>query len=83
MSRINNLAFSRSDLSMEIPLILAIFIAPAYSRVGYRSSTFCPSVLPSTFVKGERWPSGRALDSRAKGPGFEPHGCRVSLSKTL
>ena len=28
--------------------------------------------------------SGRALDSGARGPGFEPHDCRVvPLSKTL
>ena len=35
---------------------------------------------------GPRWLSGRASDSGARGPGFEPHRtavCIVSLSKTL
>ena len=33
---------------------------------------------------GGQWLSGRVLDSRQKGPGFEPHQrhCVVSLSKT-
>ena len=33
---------------------------------------------------GAQWLSGRVLDSRPKGRGFEPHGrhCVVSLSKT-
>ena len=31
-----------------------------------------------------RWLSGRASDSKARGPGFKPHDhCVVSLSKTL
>ena len=34
--------------------------------------------------KGAQWLSGRVLDSRPKGRGFEPHRrhCVVSLSKT-
>ena len=34
--------------------------------------------------KGVQWLSGRVLDSRPKGPGFEPHWrhCVGSLSKT-
>ena len=31
---------------------------------------------------GAQWLSGRVLDSRLKGPGFEPH-CVVSLSKNI
>ena len=35
-------------------------------------------------LMGVRWPSGRASDSGARGPGFEPHERRVaSLSKIL
>ena len=36
-------------------------------------------------VKGAQWLSGRALDSRQKGRGFEPHWrhCVVSLSKNI
>ena len=35
-------------------------------------------------AEGVQWLSGRALDSRPRGPGFEPQGrhCVVSLSKT-
>ena len=35
--------------------------------------------------KGAQWLSGRALDSRPKGRGFEPHRrhCVVSLSKNI
>ena len=35
--------------------------------------------------KGAQWLSGRVLDSRPKGRGFEPHRrhCVVSLSKTI
>ena len=35
-------------------------------------------------VMGARWPSGKASDSKSRGPGFDPHkGHRVvSLSKT-
>ena len=34
-------------------------------------------------VRGQRWPSGRASDSGARGRGFDPHSGRrvVSLSK--
>ena len=34
---------------------------------------------------GAQWLSGRVLDSRPRGPGFEPHQrhCVVSLGKTL
>ena len=36
------------------------------------------------FLRGPRWLSGRASDSGARGPGFEPHDRGiVSLSKTL
>ena len=43
------------------------------------------SHFKEVFVKsGAQWLSGRALDSRPKGRGFEPHRrhCVVSLSKT-
>ena len=35
--------------------------------------------------KGAQWLSGRVLDSRPRGRGFEPHGrhCVVSLSKNI
>ena len=40
-------------------------------------------VYPSS-LRRARWLSGRASDSGARGPGFEPHDCCVvSLSKTL
>ena len=43
---------------------------------------FCPLLI--TF-KGAQWLSGRVLDSRPKGRGFEPHWrhCVVSLSKNI
>ena len=36
-------------------------------------------------LMGAQWPSGRVLDSRPKGRGFEPHWhhCVVSLSKNI
>ena len=43
-------------------------------------------VLQSITIKlGAQWLSGRVLDSRPKGPGFEPHWrhCVVSLSKNI
>ena len=38
-----------------------------------------------TVFKGVQWLSGRVLDSRPKGRGFEPHRrhCVVSLSKNI
>ena len=38
---------------------------------------------PSKIIRGQ-WPSGRALDSKSRGPGFEPHKGHpvVSMSKT-
>ena len=40
------------------------------------------ALLP--YLKGVQWLSGRVLDSRPRGHGFEPHQCHcvVSLSKT-
>ena len=42
-------------------------------------------LLISTQIKGAQWLSGRVLDSRPKGRGFEPHRrhCVVSLSKNI
>ena len=39
----------------------------------------------TSFYKGVQWLSGRVLDSRPKGRGFEPHRrhCVVSLSKNI
>ena len=36
-------------------------------------------------IQGGQWLSGRVLDLRPRGNGFEPHGhhCVVSLSKTI
>ena len=41
--------------------------------------------IVSTFSVGAQWLSGRVLDSRPKGRGFEPHRrhCVVSLSKNI
>ena len=41
--------------------------------------------LPQTIHMGAQWLSGRVLDSRPKGRGFEPHRrhCVVSLSKNI
>ena len=38
-----------------------------------------------SIIKGAQWLSGRVLDSRPKGRGFEPHrrSCVVSLSKNI
>ena len=38
---------------------------------------------PLLFVKGARWPNGRASDYGARGRGFDPHPgrCVVSLGK--
>ena len=42
-------------------------------------------LLHSAFMWGAQWLSGRVLDSRPKGCGFEPHRrhCVVSLSKNI
>ena len=41
------------------------------------------SLRPAFSCAGPRWLSGKAYDSGARGPGFEPHNRRiVSLSKT-
>ena len=41
-------------------------------------------LLSGLQIKGAQWLSGRVLDSRPKGPGFEPHRrhCVVVFSKT-
>ena len=41
--------------------------------------------LLTNFVQGAQWLTGRVLDSRPKGRGFEPHRshCVVSLSKNI
>ena len=45
----------------------------------------CLTLLHSEWQKGAQWLSGRVLDSRPKGRGFEPHRrhCVVSLSKNI
>ena len=47
----------------------------------------CGKLYPGSGVinKGAQWLSGRVLDSRSKGRGFEPHRrhCVVSLSKNI
>ena len=50
-----------------------------------KAHTICPGWFELPLKRREpRWLSGRALDSGARVPGFEPHDCRiVSLSKTL
>ena len=42
-------------------------------------------IVMSYIVQGAQWLSGRVLDSRPKGLGFEPHRrhCVVSLSKNI
>ena len=42
-------------------------------------------VILTYITQGVQWLSGRALDSRPKGRGFEPHRrhCVVSLSKNI
>ena len=48
---------------------------------------FCEKVSfeNKSAYKGAQWPSGRVLDSRPKGRGFQPHRrhCVVSLSKNI
>ena len=48
---------------------------------------FCEKVSfeNKSAYKGAQWLSGRVLNSRPKGPGFEPHWrhCVVSLSKNI
>ena len=59
-------------------------------KIGIYSRTGMLDVQPGTFsqinsfIMGAQWLSGRVLDSRPKGRGFEPHRrhCVVSLSKT-
>ena len=43
------------------------------------------NIVLTNSVMGAQWLSGRVLDSRLKGQGFEPHGshCVVSLSKNI
>ena len=43
------------------------------------------TVWNQIYIKGAQWLNGRALDSRPKGSGFEPHRrhCVVSLSKNI
>ena len=51
------------------------------------SREFCRHIpsYSTTQTKGAQWLSGRVLDSRPKGRGFEPHRrhCVVSLSKNI
>ena len=46
--------------------------------------TVCNITVLNGLVGGVQWLSGRVIDSRPKGPGFQPHQhyCFVSLSKT-
>ena len=48
-------------------------------------TTFSKGYLDYYFSSGAQWLSGRVLDSRPKGRGFEPHRrhCIVSLSKNI
>ena len=50
----------------------------------YIKQQYIPAILRSRFL-GAQWLSGRVLDSRPKGRGFEPHRrhCVVSLSKNI
>ena len=48
-------------------------------------SSFLENNMPVHVLGGAQWLSGRVLDSRPKGRGFEPHRrhCVVSLSKNI
>ena len=54
------------------------------SSMGLVIRYLCDVLHDNTGSKGARWPSGRASDSKSRGPGFDPHNghCVVSLSKT-
>ena len=54
------------------------------SILNFRNSILKTCSMPIKFL-GAQWLSGRALDSRPKGRGFEPHRrhCIVSLSKNI
>ena len=53
--------------------------------VTLRNNGFTYMTYILTFNSGAQWLSGRVLDSRPKGRGFEPHRrhCVVSLSKNI
>ena len=42
-----------------------------YAQITLVSRVFC--IVQLTLTKGAQWLSGRVLDSRPKGRGFEPH----------
>ena len=48
-------------------------------------SVWVIGLLFSVLVEGAQWLSGRVLDSRSRGRGFQPHPCHcaVSLSKNI
>ena len=56
-----------------------------YMQQGNVYSLETRNPIIGTFAYGEQWLSGRVLDARLKGYGFEPHRrhCVVSLSKNI
>ena len=68
---------------------------PRLSTIGYYSQAVAKDVILQSskllcsyvilFIWGAQWLSGRVLDSRPRGRGFEPHRrhCVVSLSKNI
>ena len=60
-------------------LLLIVFAKYYWNKLGYLNLNVY------TMYKGGQWLSGRVLDSRPKGPGFEHHlrHCIVSLSKNI
>ena len=58
-----------------------------YIKLAQNTTQFWRLVLENfiTVIQGAQWLSGRVLDSRQKGRGFEPHRrhCVVSLSKNI
>ena len=61
------------------PSYFGCCLSEAYSTI-----SICAYILTET-TQGAQWLSGRVLDSRPKGRGFEPHRrhCVVSLSKNI
>ena len=74
-------------------LLFFILGRPAYRRTNCGSVCFVHFFFYPAFsqtniatnLKGAQWPSGRVLDSRLRGGGFEPHRrrCVVPLSKNI
>ena len=70
---------------MRICILVSNWSIASHIKQHFIQQNMMLSMMSNDFSQGAQWLSGRVLDSRMRGHGFEPHRCHcvVSLSKNI